>query len=101
MSTERVLVIIAVCIVGTAFCAWQVRRALREPLERDRLAADARHYAAPLFGTGPDPDAEPGHDVVLQDECELIWSVPVIDPAGLERLRTAVRDEQEKGGESA
>lgn len=100
MSTDRAIVIIAVCIVGAALGTWRVRRALRQPLERDRLAADAHRYAEPLFDTGPDPDAEPGFDVVLQDECELIWSLSV-DQAGIDRLRAAIRGEQQEGGDSA
>lgn len=96
MSTERLLAIIAVVVVGTVFCVLQVRRALRQPLERDRIVANAI-----LLYNPPARETEPGSAFALQDECELLWSIPeYIDPeteAGLDRLRAALRDEQEGG----
>lgn len=71
--------------------AWQVRRALREPLERDRIVAQARRTTRPAA-----LDTEPGIDLALQDECELLWSIPSDSP-GWDRLRAAIRDEQQKG----
>ncbi|MGW4493832.1 hypothetical protein [Streptomyces sp. NPDC004376] len=42
-------------------------------------------------------DLEPGNNLALQDECELLWSLPAwtgIDlDAGTNRLRTAINDE--------
>lgn len=96
MSTDRVIAIILVGIVGAVFCALQVRRALREPLERDRIVANAI-----LRNNPPARETEPGSAFALQDECELLWSIPeYVDPeveAGLERLRAAIRDEQQGG----
>lgn len=43
---------------------WQVRRALNEPLERDRIVAEARLRAEQLFGTGPEPDHDVGPDAL-------------------------------------
>ncbi|MFD4968891.1 hypothetical protein [Streptomyces sp. NPDC058424] len=58
-------------------------------------------------------DTEPGINLADRDACELLWAMPAYDPAtarlndrlatdphfaaGLDRLRRAVRDEQQKG----
>ncbi|MFE6482424.1 hypothetical protein ACFVGN_05715 [Streptomyces sp. NPDC057757] len=66
----------ALWVAAVVAIAWRAMRALDEPLDRDRIAADAHATTEHLIGTGPDPDAEPGFDVVLQDQCELMWSIP-------------------------
>jgi hypothetical protein len=65
---------------------FQFRRALNEPLERDRIIAVASAMASPVS-----PETEHGTDLALQDECELLWSVPEFtDPRP-----AAIRDEQQ------
>lgn len=120
MTFTQCLIVIAVSVIGAVFCTLQVRRALREPSERDAVIAEAHHRTEHL-GTAPEPDTEPGIDLALQDECELIWSMPAHDRAtaqitegltnlfkalgppptaegsGWDRLRDAIRDEQQKG----
>src|SRR5690242_15269870 len=101
MTTDGLLLIIAIAVVGAVACAWQLRRALREPLERDQPVAEGRRRigAAVL-------ETEPGIDLAHQDECELLWDMPAYIgrapaddelAAGFDRLRAAIRDEQRNG----
>jgi hypothetical protein len=111
MSTDKVIVIIAVSIVGALFCAWQVRRALREPLKRDLIVAAARNRMPLLTGVQHDvgPDAlrllEELDDHLNEQLAALAGLYERVGPpevdAGCDRLRPAVRDEQQKGGEEA
>lgn len=108
MSTDKVIVIIAVSIVGAFFCAWQIRRTLRDPLKRDLIVAAARGRMPLLTGmqhdVGPDAlrlledlDAQLDlHFTKLEGLYERVGPPPV-DLAGLGRLREVVRDEQQKG----
>ena len=90
MTTPQAYVVIVIAVVGTVVCAWQTRRALRAPLERDRIVAEAWLYTSP-----PVMETAPGTDVALQDACELLWSTPIApDLSGLDRLRNAIRDHQ-------
>jgi hypothetical protein len=85
----------AACV---AFVVWLMRRTFNEPLERDRIIADAR---ARTGLTPPAPDNEQGTHLADHDECELIWSMRDFDPdldAGCDRLRQAIRDQREKDG---
>lgn len=78
---------------------WQVRRVLNEPLERDRIVAEARRRAEELFGTAPEPEPYGGPDSLrlLQDTDDflngLVDGAPEL-AAGFDRLRQAIRDEQ-------
>jgi len=112
MNTDRVIFIIAVCIVGALFCAWQVRRILREPLERDLIVAAARRRAALLnevkHDVGPDAlllleQLDAHLDAYYARLSHLFEELGPPPPhlTGLQRLRQAVRDEQQKGGEVA
>ncbi len=113
MNTDRLIVVIAVCAVGALFCIVQVCRALREPLERDRIVAAARaraeqRTAASGHDVGPDAlrlleDLDAHLDAYFARVAHLFLELgpPPVDPAGLDRLRAAVRDEQQKGGDSA
>jgi len=111
MSTDKVVIIIAVSIVGALVCAWQVRRALREPLERDLIVAAARRRAALLnevkHDVGPDAlrlleDLDAHLDEHYARISHLFEGLgpPPSRAAGLAQLRAAVRDEQQKGGAS-
>jgi hypothetical protein len=89
----QIYTVIVLAALGATVCAWQVRRALREPSERDRIIREARART----GLPPAaPDNVPGVNGADLDECELIWATP--DTAGLDRLRQAIRDEQQNGG---
>lgn len=108
MSTDKVIVIIAVALVGALVCAWQVRRALREPLKRDLIVAAARGRTPLLTGVRHDvgPDALrllEELDAHLDEKFDALadfyeWPEPPDLVAGLQRLRAAVRDEQQEGG---
>jgi len=107
MSTDKVVIIIAVSIVGALAFAWQVRRALREPLERDRIVAAARRRTAVKHDVGPDAlrlleDLDAHLDEHYARISHLFEGLgpPPSHAAGLARLRAAVRDEQQKGGAS-
>ncbi|MFG2307633.1 hypothetical protein ACGFS9_02920 [Streptomyces sp. NPDC048566] len=91
MTTDSLTVLAAVLVVGITLCALLVRRALRQPLERDRIIANAILRSNP-----PARETEPGSAFALQAECERLWSLP---DAGRTQQH-AVRDEQEKGGAS-
>jgi len=67
----------ALTFVGLLIC---MRRALREPLERDRIIAAAQRTAD-------------------QDDLELLWDLPDYDPdaeAGFDRLRQAIQEHREE-----
>ncbi|OLE25513.1 MAG: hypothetical protein AUG49_10595 [Catenulispora sp. 13_1_20CM_3_70_7] len=111
MSTDKVIVIIAVCILGAVFCALQVRRALRSPLERDLIVAAARRRTALLnevkHDVGPDAlrlledlDAHLDRQYAALAGLYERLGPPDLD-AGCDRLLRAIRDEQRKGGEGA
>lgn len=69
------------CALPVVFVVvWQVRCALREPLERDRLIRAAHERAAVAREV---------------DDLELLWTLPAYG-TGLDRLRQAIRDEQKK-----
>lgn len=113
MTTGRLLLIVAVSLVGAAVCAWQACRACREPF---RIIADARAG----FLDGGQHDVGPDNLQLLEDtdtylaeyvaEDSDLWDVfgpdvPVPNltahpdfTAGLDRLRQAIRDEQQNGG---
>ncbi|MEU6661214.1 hypothetical protein [Streptomyces sp. NPDC046821] len=52
---------------GAAYCTRQLLAALREPDPRDAILAEANLRIAALRR-----ETEPGCDLALQDECELI-----------------------------
>jgi hypothetical protein len=90
----------ALCLIAfpcATVCAWQVRRALREPLERDRIAREARARTGLA-------DHMPGIDSALQDACELIWHLPAhgtpdSDLDGFcDRLRDAITEHRQQEG---
>jgi hypothetical protein len=90
-----------------AVVAWQTRQALREPLERDRIIADARrHQAAPAHDVGPDQlrlleDLDAHLDQYFARMSHLFEELgPPISPdpmahPGCDRLRQAIRDQRE------
>ncbi|MFI1728227.1 hypothetical protein ACH40E_03100 [Streptomyces acidicola] len=100
MTVPQLYVICLLSLTGAAFCAWQVRRALRNGAnEVEQIIADARARTVPLLGTGPGPDERPGSDAELQDQLELIWSLPAHGPdldALCDRLRNAIRQQREE-----
>lgn len=69
MTVPQLYTVIVLAALGAVVCAWQVRRALREPLERDRIIREARARTGLA-------DTTPGIDTGLQDACELIWDLP-------------------------
>ncbi|MFI8351242.1 hypothetical protein [Streptomyces sp. NPDC085596] len=48
---------------------------------------------APVI-TAPAVDTEPGCDLALRDECELLYAMPAW--TGLDRLRDAIRNDQQE-----
>lgn len=114
MTTGRLLLIIAISLVGAVVCAWQARRACREPL---RITAEARAHTGLLDGGQHEVGADnlqllEDTDTYLAEyvaEDSDLWDVfgpdvPVPDltahpdfTAGLDRLRQAIRDEHKRG----
>lgn len=68
-------------------------------LERKSRRRMAARQAAWIRSTLPPAnaavDTEPGFNLGLQDECELIYSMPAY--TGEDRLRDAIRNEQPQG----
>jgi len=88
-----------------AALVWQVRRALREPLERDRIIAAARRrQGAPVHDVGPDQlrlleDLDAHLDEYFARMSHLFEELGppnVPDPAGFDRLRQAIREHREE-----
>jgi hypothetical protein len=71
VSVPQIYTVIVLAVLGAIVCAWQVRRALREPSERDRIVAEARAQASLVLD-----DHAPGINTGWQDICELIYSLP-------------------------
>ena len=84
MSGLAVFALIAVWVLaGLAACAWIIR-----PLKQ-RIAA-------------PTPariDQQPGINLALADECELIWAAPYNPQVGLDRLRDEIQKQREEDGQ--
>lgn len=81
---------------------WRTGRKRRSSERERAAAAQARIEREPCDYDGllpPAPDNWPGTDPDVHDECELIWAMPARNP-GLDRLRQAIRDEQQKGDQS-
>ncbi|MFI1165575.1 hypothetical protein ACH4UM_18660 [Streptomyces sp. NPDC020801] len=71
-------------LLGFAFVAavWQVRRALSRPGPDVASEWDlAEATAAERPGQPPVINSEPGINLALQDECELLWSMPAYGTA--------------------
>ncbi|MEV6833554.1 hypothetical protein AB0N17_03325 [Streptomyces sp. NPDC051133] len=90
----------AVLFLGSLYLAFRFvtrHRRAAQPYRDERPAVSPAQPA-------PQPavavlDLEPGADLGLRDECELIFGMPAREP-GLDRLRWAIRDEQKKGDQS-
>lgn len=111
MSADKVIVIIAFAILGALACAWQVRRALREPLKRELIVAAARgrlpRLTVPQHDVGPDAlRLLEDLDVHLDKQFATLSGFyerlgPPDLEAGRERLLQAIHDEPQEGGEGA
>lgn len=91
--------LVAVTFVAVGLAVALYRRERHRPSERDQLIA-AAHTRAGLPPAADDNQA--GTDLVLHDECELIYGMPALDPAwdaGRERLWDAVRDNHTTKGD--
>lgn len=101
---------LVVAFVGAGLSAayWQLRRAAAEESTRDRLIREARDAtrvwdaAAEQWvnlppGIAPSPGQMTAQEIAEADPLELLWLAPEYDPeldAGCDRLRQAIRDEQ-------
>jgi hypothetical protein len=87
MSATNVaaLAIAGVIALGFAVAIWRAGRHVDELIT-----------SIPARTTPPVLDVEPGIDLPLRDECELLYSLPARHP-GPDRLRAAIRDQQQKG----
>jgi hypothetical protein len=90
MNTLAIDLSIAGTVAGIAALTWWLSRDTpagpvgQQQIERDSV----RRPGA--------PDNQPGQRADWQDQCELLWDMPARHP-GLDRLRQAIRDEQQKG----
>lgn len=99
MSADKVSVIIAVIIVGAVVCAWQVRRALREPLKRDLIVA-ATQGRMPLLNV-VQHDVGPDALRLLEDLDDHLDRQYVALSGLYERLGPPDLDAERKGGGAA
>ncbi|MGW2692406.1 hypothetical protein ACWC3Y_11150 [Streptomyces sp. NPDC001296] len=84
------LIVLAVIAVAVPVLWWQIFRALRNEVA-EATAAEAPRPAPPVI------DTEPGFNLALRDECELIWAARTPSGLGLDELRALIRDEQQRG----
>lgn len=92
MSAPAATVIVAVLLVyGACAVAVQACRALRH----EAAAIEEQAPARPAVVAAPVRDYEPGINLALRDDCELLWALPARHP-GLDRLGMAVHREQQK-----
>lgn len=80
----------AILALSAPVVVWQIRRAVRQPLDDARLVgdADAQARRSQEPRTSALLDLEPGIDLALQDECELLWSIPEYDRAAADHTTT-------------
>jgi len=100
-TLSAVLIIVAVLAFSGTAAYYQIRRARNlcedehaRAIETDRISGSFAPAARPASET------RPGTDLAEQDDLELLYSIPAHNPdldARLDRLRQAVRDEQQKG----
>jgi hypothetical protein len=89
----QIYTVIVLAVLGAVVCAWQVRRALREPLERDRIVAEARART----GLPPAaPDNVPGSNLADLDECVQILTYTNELEAGCARLWDAIHEHRKE-----
>jgi hypothetical protein len=90
VTVPQLYTVIVLAVVGAIVCAWQIRRAVLDTRADDRAAEARQRVGLPPAA----PDNQPGTNSADLDECELIWATP--DPAGLDRLRQALREQREE-----
>ena len=103
MTVPQLYTVIVLAVLGVAICAWQVRRALREPSERDRIVTAARWRAHVVHDVGPDAarlleDLDAHLDAHFARLAPLFEELgpPPADPDGFDRLRTAIHEHREE-----
>ncbi|NUR03716.1 MAG: hypothetical protein HOQ47_12720, partial [Streptomyces sp.] len=105
-------IVVLLLTLACLMLRWQIRRARAADAERDRLLFGPAEQPRASLGarwdedaqkwtSSPQParavlDTEPGVNLAAQDACELIWDMAPRDP-GPERLKAAIRREQQKG----
>lgn len=96
MTAPAVTVIVAI-LLGVCAVAVQARRALRhEAAFEEQAPARPAVVTRPAAVAAPVRDYEPGINLALRDDCELLWALPARHP-GLDRLGMAIHREQQKG----
>jgi hypothetical protein len=103
--------VIAFVGAGVPAAYWQLRRAAASESTRERLIrearactrvwdADAEQWVDIPPGAVPGPGQMTSRDLAEADQLELLYRAPAYDAAldaGCDRLRQAIRDEQNKG----
>jgi hypothetical protein len=88
VTVPQIYVAVLVAVVGAGFCLLQLRRAVRDSINRDR-AADARTRV----GLPPAaPDNVPGANLADLDECVQILTYTDELEAGYARLWDAITE---------
>jgi hypothetical protein len=89
VTEPQIYTLIVLAALGAIVCAWQVRRALCEPSERDRIVAEAQART----GLPPAaPDNVPGVDLFDLDACRRILHATDELEAGYARLWDAIHE---------
>lgn len=104
MSATNVAALTIAAVIAVGFSIAVCRAGRR--IQREEEARQAAWLATRIPDPAPMPtvpvtavvDTEPGIDLGLRDECDRIaLASGLYDPNGLDRLRAAIRDEQQKG----
>ena len=102
-SLAAVVLVVGGCLLVRA--VRRVRLADQQPVwdvrdeDRERWT-DTPAPPLPRRITPPVVDTRPGIDLGARDTCELLWDMPARHP-GLDRLRQAIRDQQQKEADGA
>lgn len=86
--------VVLLLVVGFALLAMAVDRYRQTDVKQAEFTATTRPAPA---ATSAVLDTEPGIDLALADECALILAATTAQETGWDRLRAAIRDEQQKG----
>lgn len=87
--------VVLLLVVGFVLLAMAVDRYRQTDAKQAEFDVTTRPAPAP---TSAVLDTEPGINLALRDECDRIaLASGLYDPDGLDRLRAAIRNEQQKG----
>ena len=94
-TTAAALTVVAILAVTVPAAYWQIRRAMRHDAARDRIIRAACAYDGAVAAN--DPRLPAGINAHLDDYAALDPDLAPVFAPGIDRLRQAIRDEQQEG----